>query len=185
MKTNIIGFIFSLLVFVIFIVLAIVFQSTNYLYTASILPLVIVPFLPDIKAGQFVDPAKSGNQVRLIRLQGNEPSASDLLVIAFEQGFVDWRRKTLYFRLEDAVPYASLQPEPYTVSIAVLGYDLKKHPRKKNWIGVSLQNIAGRTKHLSYTTNEINRLVIQLQDIRDLQQPPASRHTSAGNSLQA
>lgn len=184
-KTNTYGLVISILLFVIFIVLAIVFESIDYLYAASLLPIFIVVFLPDIRSGQYLKAAKHGNRVRLIKLQGNEAAPDDLFIIAFEPGYVNWQRSILYFDIADAVTYAELQPESYTASMAILKYDLKLHPSKNNWIGVSLNQVVQRTKQLSYTTNEINRLVIQMQDIHELQQQARSKHTSAGSSLQA
>jgi hypothetical protein len=184
-KTNTFGLIFSILLFVIFIVLSIMFESTDYLYVASMLPLFIVLFLPDLKSSQYIKPAKQGNKVRLIKLQEKEPSPTDLFVISFEPGYVQWHRENLYFRLSDAVTHANLPPDPHTASMAVLQYDLKRHPRKKNWIGVSLKQIVPRTQQLSYTPNEINRLVIQMQDIHNVLQHTPYTTASTGSDIQA
>jgi hypothetical protein len=184
---NIYGLILSLLLFVIFILLAIVYQSTDYLYMATVLPLVIVPFLPDIKSNQYVKPAKQGNRVQLIKVQGTEPSPHDLLVIAFDPGYLQWNSRTLYFNLDDALLYDSLKSDGFTASITVLNFDLRLHKRKKGWIGVSLKNLAERTTQLSYTTDEINRIVIQMQDLNVLLNIPGTPSTtsaSASRSMQ-
>jgi hypothetical protein len=185
MKKNTIGLIFSILLFLIFILLAIMFQSTTYLYVASILPLVIVPFLPDISSNQYIRTDKQENQVQIIKLQDKEATSSDLLVISFEPGFIDWRKKYLYFHNETAVVLTALQQDPYTASMSVLKYDLKRHPRKKNWVGISLQNLIQRTPQLSYTTEEINRLVIRMEDLNELLHLPKSHGSSVDRGLQA
>lgn len=259
-KLSIFGLILTVLLFVIFILLAIKFESTDYLYIASMIPIIIVPFLPDIKTNQYLNPSKHRNKVQLIKVQqvqeqkfigemcqvqelyqeqeqqqsechgleqglghGQEQElgqnreldqsqdqaldqsqrqgrvldqnpeleqaigqgSSGRLVISFEPSHIDWQRETLYIKLDGAVTHASLPPGPHTISMAVLKFDLKVHPRKKNWIGISLKNIRQRTAQLPYTTNEINRLIIQMQDIEELLQPPASRTTNVGNGIQA
>jgi hypothetical protein len=185
MKTNTYGLLLSILLFLSFIVLAIKFESTAYLYIASIFPLVIVPFLPDIRSSQYIRTDKPGQHVRLIKLRRSEETPSDLLVIAFEPGFILWQKNMLYFKIEDAVTHAALLPEDYIVTMPVLKFDLKPHPRKKNWVGISLPQIIQRTQHLSFTTAEINRLVIFMKDLKEVLNLPDKRIPSADRSLQA
>lgn len=168
MKTNIIGLIFSTLLFLIFIVLSLVFKSTQYLYIASVCPLLIVPFLPDIRSSQTIRPDKDGSKVRLIQLQGTEAADSDLLVITFEPGYIRWQCGRLYFNPDDIMTYASLPQDELTVTMPVLKFDLLPRLRQKKWVGISLSNLAERTSQLSFTTNEINRLVIRMADLNEL-----------------
>jgi hypothetical protein len=185
MKSNTIGLILSILLFLIFILLAFMFQSTQYLYVSSALPLVIVPFLPDIRSNQYIRSNKQRDRVQLFILQDQEASSSDLLVIAFEPGYIKWRKKYVYFHIKEATVHTGLLPNAYTASMSILKYDLKRHPRKKNWAGISLQNLIQRTSQLSYTTKEINRFVIRMEDLNELLLFPASRNSSVDRGMQA
>jgi hypothetical protein len=185
MKRSTYGLIISILLFLIFIVLAIKLQSTVYLYVASVLPLVIVPLLPDFRTSQYIRTDKPKQPVRLIKLRNQGENEGALFIIAFAPGYVNWRRNRLYFNTEDAVTYAALLPEDYIVTMPVLKYDLKRHPRKKNWVGISLPQLKQRTKQLSYTTKEINRFIIQMEDLDEILRLPAKNTASVDRSLQA
>jgi hypothetical protein len=185
MKSNTIGLILSVLLFLIFILLSIMFQSIKYLYVASVLPLVIVPFLPDIRSNQYIRSDKQSGQVQLFIIQGQEATSSDLLVIAFEPGYMKWQKKYVYFHGKEASVHAALQQNAYTASMSVLKYDLKRHPRKKNWVGISLQNLIQRTSQLSYTTEEINRFIIRMEDLNEVLRIPASQNASVDRGMQA
>jgi hypothetical protein len=185
MKRSTYGLIISVLLFLIFIVLAIKLESTAFLYMASVLPLIIVPLLPDLRSSQYIRTDKPNQPVRLIKLRSSEELTGALFLIAFEPGYVQWHKNHLYFNFEDAVTYAALLPEDYIVTMPVLKYDLKRHPRKKNWVGISLPQLKQRMKQLSYTTKEINRFVIQMEDLNETLQLPAKSSSSVDPGLQA
>ncbi|MBD0379881.1 hypothetical protein [Paenibacillus sedimenti] len=185
MKSNKFGLLISVLLFLTFIVLSVVFQSTIYLYIASVCPLLIVPFLPDIRSNQFIKPNQAKGAVRLITMEGKESADSNLLVILFEPGYVKWDRAKLFFNLDDVMKDVYVKPDPYAASMTVLKYDLSVHARKKNWIGISLTQLEQRTGQLSYTTNEINRLVIRIADLHELLRLPQAKHASASRGIGA
>ncbi|NQX68733.1 hypothetical protein HQN90_21645 [Paenibacillus alba] len=185
MKPNQFGLITSLLLFLIFIVLSLVFQSTTYLYIASVGPLLIVPFLPDIRTSQFIKPNQAKGAVRLITMENKDKADSDFLVIYFEPGYVNWTSGKLYFHLDDVMKNVYIKPDPLAAAMTVLKYDLFLHRSKKNWVGISLNQLKQRTEQLSYTTNEINRLVIQLSDVNELLQRPISQPAATGQSVGA
>lgn len=185
MKPNHFGLITSLLLFLTFIVLSLMFQSTIYLYIASVCPLLIVPFLPDIRSNQFIKPNQAKGAVRLITMENKDKADSDFLVILFEPGYVRWKRGKLFFNMEDIMKDVYIKPDPLAATMTVLKYDLFLHRRKKNWIGISLTQLEQRTEHLSYTTNEINRLVIRMSDVNELLQRPITKSTAAGQSIGA
>ncbi|MDU0203907.1 MULTISPECIES: hypothetical protein [Paenibacillus] len=185
MKPNHFGLITSSILFLTFIVLSLVFQSTTYLYIASVGPLLIVPFLPDIRSGQYIKPNQAKGAVRLITMENKDKSGSDFLVILFEQGFVKWDRRQLYFNLDDVMKDVYIKPDPFAATMTVLKYDLSLHRKKKNWIGISLPQLQQRMSQLSYTTNEINRIVIQLSDVNELLQKTVSQPAAAGRSVGA
>lgn len=185
MKPNHFGLITSSLLFLTFIVLSLVFQSTTYLYIASVCPLLIVPFLPDLRSTQFIKPHQAKGAVRLITMENKDKSDAGFLVILFDQGFVKWKSRQLYFNLDDIMKDVYIKPDPFAATMTVLKYDLFLHRRKKNWVGISLPQLQQRMGQLSYTTNEINRLVIQMSDISDLLQKPVSQPAAAGRSVGA
>ncbi len=185
MKPNHFGLITSLLLFLTFIVLSLMFQSTIYLYIASVCPLLIVPFLPDIRSNQFIKPNQAKGAVKLITMENKDKADSDFLVILFEPGYVRWKRGKLFFNMEDIMKDVYIKPDPLAATMTVLKYDLFLHRRKKNWIGISLTQLEQRTEHLSYTTNEINRLVIRMSDVNELLQRPVNQPAAAGQSIGA
>jgi hypothetical protein len=186
MKKSIYVLITSVLLFLIFIVLAIQLESTVYLYVASIFPIIIVPLLPDIRLNHYIRADKHSRQVRLIKLRKAGESSNDLFVIAFAPGYIRWNKTSkLYFNFDEADTYAALLPEDDIVTMPILKYDLNTHPRKKKWVGISLPQIIQRTKKLSYTTKEINRLVIQMEDLNEVLKLPVQRNSSMDGGLQA
>jgi hypothetical protein len=185
MKPNHFGLITSSILFLTFIVLSLVFQSTTYLYIASVGPLLIVPFIPDIRSGQYIRPNQAKGAVRLITMENKDKSGSDFLVILFDQGFVKWDHKQLYFNLDDVMKDVYIKPDPFAATMTVLKYDLSLHRSKKGWVGISLAQLQQRMSQLSYTTNEINRIVIQLSDVHELLQKTVSQPAAAGRSVGA
>ncbi|TXK85293.1 hypothetical protein [Paenibacillus sp. N3.4] len=185
MKPKTFGLLISSLLFLIFIVLSLLFQSTTYLYVASVCPLLIVPFLPDIRTSQFIKPNQAKGAVRLIKMENADAADSDLLVILFDPGYVNWNRAKLYFHLDDIMKDVYVKPDPFAATMTVLKFDLLLDRSKKNWIGISLAQLEQRTEQLSYTTNEINRLVISMSDLSELLLMPHSRPTAAGQSIGA
>lgn len=185
MKPNRIGLITSILLFLIFIVLSLLFESTTYLFIASFCPLLIVPFLPDLRSGQFIKPNQARGAVRLITMENKDKSGSDFLVILFEPGYVKWKSSKLYFNLDDVMKDVYIKPDPFAATMTVLKYDLFPHRSKKNWVGISLKQLQQRMGQLSFTTNEINRIIIQLSDIAEVVQGPVPKQASSGRSVGA
>jgi hypothetical protein len=186
MKKSTYVLITSVLLFLIFIVLAIQLESTTYLYLASIFPIIIVPLLPDIRLNHYINARKDSGQVRLIKLRKAGESTNDLFVIAFAPGYVRWNKTSrLYFNFDEAVTHTALLPEDDIVTMPILKYDLEPHPRKKNWVGISLPQLVQRTSKLSYTTKEINRLVIQMDDLNEVLKLPVKHNASIDGGLQA
>ncbi|UJF34407.1 hypothetical protein [Paenibacillus hexagrammi] len=119
-------------------------------------------------------PNQAGSTFRIMRLSEYESQdESGLLAIVFEPGDVSWQRKMLYFHIEDIVTTASIQPHELSASIAALPFDLKPHPSKKGWVGISLRQLAARIEQLSVTTAEINRIIIRMDDLQQIM--PSSR----------
>jgi hypothetical protein len=184
MKKNII-LTLGILMFLASAGLAVRLESTVFLYISSILPLFIVPFLPDVGTHQYIKPAKQSDQVEIIR-PATDSGPSGLLLIRFQPGFVKWNKKMLYFSLKDISAYPTLPiREEYTASLSVLKYDLKPHPTKKGWIGIRIPHLLQRMEQLSYTTQEINRLVIRMEDLQELASLSLPSTPSRQKSVQA
>jgi len=183
MKTKTYGLLFSSLLFAIFLVLTFIFKSVPFLYVTSVCPLLIVPFLPDIRSAQYIRMNRSDASVRIISVQGREPGPSDLFVIGLAPGYIRWECEYLYFDVRDAVPYAALPQRELAASLAVLPFDLKPHRRNKYMVGISLANLKTRTAQLAVTTQEINRLVVRTSDVMELTGHRRSQPAAAGRSL--
>jgi hypothetical protein len=179
MKSSIIFWI-GLLIMISCIVLAIPTESVFLLYTASVLPVVFVPFLPDFGSNQYIKPAKQKGQVETIRIV-IDAGASPLLLIRFQPGYLRWNKKLLYFSLNDISAYPTLPiRNDLTASLSVLKHDLKRHPRKKDWVGIRIGHLKERTRHMSYTLNEINRLVLRMEDVQEFVSPSFSSSATRG-----
>ncbi|MFC0214540.1 hypothetical protein ACFFK0_19080 [Paenibacillus chartarius] len=184
MKLKTLAFWISLVLFGLFLALSVVYESTIYLYIASALPVLFVPLLPDFGSNQYIKPGKNRGQVEIIRTT-SDSGASPLIMIRFYPGYVRWNKKWLYFSVSGISAYPMLAiPGDQTATLSALLHDLKAHPRKKGWIGIRLANLKQRTQNMSYTLQEINRLVIHVEDIQQVLTPgkgvssPASKSTS-------
>lgn len=174
----------GLIIFVLLLALSILYESTAYLYIASVLPVLFVPFLPDFGSNQYINPGKNPDQVEIIRFSGKS-AASPLLMIRFRPGYLHWSKKWLYFSVSDISPYPTLPiPDDKTASLSALRHDLKPHPRRRGWIGVRIDHMKLRTQHLSYTLKEINRIVVRMEDVQELLKPDVASNVRSKN-LQA
>jgi hypothetical protein len=166
----------GLLLFLITFGLSVLFQSAILLYIASAMPMLVVPFLPDLQSSQFL---KTRRNVEIVRLNEGDP-ASETLVITFEPERIYWNRKYLYISLDKVESVSQLQSKEHTVAMTVLRHDLK-FQHKKNRIGIYLPNLIERLGAMPYTPNEVNRLVLRMDDVRDAIMPETMR-VSIGQS---
>ncbi|WP_409341955.1 hypothetical protein [Paenibacillus sp. MBLB4367] len=163
----------GLLVFGLLIALAIWQQSAYLLYAASAVPLLIVPFIPDIRSNQHLKASRKDN-VQIYKLATIEGAPANHLIVQFEPGKVNWNRKMLYVSMKDAPTVAKDVFAPDSASVPVLTFDLVLHKRKSDLIGILLQNVKQRTSSFSFTTEEITRLVIRLEDLAEPAAPARS-----------
>jgi len=156
----------SIVLFLALVALAIVFESTQYLYAASGLPIVIVLLLPDIQ-NQYIHSSKKKQQARFTKHGEGDEAA---VAITFAPGYVQWKRNKLYFRLESIAgsDQADGATDNDAVSLGVLPFDLCVHPRKRGWVGIDLPQLAERTRNLSVTTQEVTRFVIRVNDLENV-----------------
>lgn len=175
----------GLLLFCLFLALSFFYESTVFLYIASVLPVLFVPLLPDFGSNQYIKPVKHPGQVEIVRISINT-AASPLLLIRFRPGYLRWNKKWLYFSLDDISGYPTLPiPDDRTASLSVLQHDLKRHPRRREWIGIRVDAVKERTRHMSFTLNEINRIVIRVEDVKALLETNVPKTTTRSKSLQA
>jgi hypothetical protein len=173
----------AVFLFVALLGLALLFQSELFIYAASAIPILIVVVLPDIRQNQYLHSTKSAGNVQFVKVaNGDEP----LIVISFQPGFVRWHCRKLYFDLND-LQLDSVETLPAAgdaASISLLSFDLTAHPRRTGWFGINLRQISQRTANLPYTTEEVNRFVIQIKDLEEVSliMAAASSPVVAGNS---
>ncbi|CAG7646629.1 hypothetical protein ACFQI7_23970 [Paenibacillus allorhizosphaerae] len=155
----------SIVLFLALIALAIVFESTQFLYAASALPIVIVLLLPDIQ-NQYIHSNKKKQALFTKHGEGDEAA----IAITFSPGYVQWKRNKLYFRIDSVAVSDKTEAAvgADAVSLGVLPFDLCVHPRKAGWVGIDLSQIAERTRGLSFTTKEVTRLVIRMNDLETI-----------------
>lgn len=153
-------------VFLALIGVAIMLQSAIYLYAASAMPILIVMALPDARTNQYIRGKKALEAVKIYKLSDEE---NPLLILTCQPGFIHWNSKKLYFNLNDvqSTPHSAELANEEHASLSVLGFDLTAHPSKTGWIGIDLAQLKLRTANLSYTTDEITRLVIPMKDLEE------------------
>lgn len=169
-KNNVKWFWTFIIIFAALLGLALVFQSEMFIYAASAIPILIVLFLPDINKYQYI---RSGKHAKNVAIYKQDNGEETLIIIAFQPGFLRWKARKMFFHLNDisedpSIANAVLQGSGGTVaSIPVLSFDLAAHKRKTGWISIDLAQLEQRTTNLSYTTDEINRLVIRMKDLEE------------------
>jgi hypothetical protein len=182
-KKQIWSLIGAVFLFVALLGLALLFESELFIYAASAIPILIVLVLPDIRQNQYMHSGKNASNVQFVKVaNGDEP----LIVISFQPGFVRWHCRKLYFDLND-LQLNSAETLPSvgnSASISLLSFDLSAHPRRAGWFGIDLAQISQRTANLSYTTEEVNRFVIQMKDLEEVSliMAVASSSVAASNS---
>ncbi|SCW43545.1 hypothetical protein SAMN04487970_10074 [Paenibacillus tianmuensis] len=185
----------SVILFIGLLGLSVYYESIVYLHAASALPIAIVVFLPDLGRHQYIR-SKPKAGVRFVKQTiGGDP----VLTIAFKPGFIRWdQNRKLYFHLNSmGNSESSGAPEAKAAggsgsteaALAVLPFDLSLHPRKQGWIGIDLPQLAERTRSLSYTTDEVSRLLIRMADLEEaamkVMVTPGAVTANKGKQLQA
>lgn len=159
----------GILLFVLLIVLAIKNESSFLLYAASILPFLLVPFLPDIPSGQWLKPSGKKGNVTIYRTEASAETHDGLIVIDFTPGTIHWNKRKLFFSINSVPSTVYTVPEtPGIATLSVLPYDLFIHPRKKNCYGIELKHLLERAASFSFTTEEVGRLIIRMADLQQL-----------------
>jgi hypothetical protein len=166
-KSSLKYFSIGVLCIVICISLAYVLQSAYLLYAASILPFFILPFLPDFATDQKIFPLKKDKSIQVYGVTASDQTPS-YVVIEFKPGRIQWSKKILYFSADHVAvaPTKSLKQD--AVALPVLKYDLILKKGKYRWVGIQLNHLIERSGTFPFRMKEVNRLVISIQDIKDL-----------------
>jgi hypothetical protein len=184
-KNHLKFFILGLFLIVICLLLAFLMKSANMLFAASLIPFLIAPFMPDIRSKQMIKPYSKSLQV--YGVANSDKQEPNYVVIEFQPGHIHWNQNLLYFSVDHI---AVMEPGHYTnqaAALPVLRYDLVLRRGKKRWIGIYLKHLVERSSSFSFTINEVNRLVISMQDIKDLLSENAinmSKSTGKSKQLQ-
>jgi hypothetical protein len=165
MKTNYFALTLSILSFLIICSLAFIFESIIFIYIASACPIIIVSLLPNSRAAQWIRSGKDTDKVDLYIIEGKESAETDLLIITFQNNYIDWDKNVLYFSLGKVPRVTKDHLDQNAATLTVLRHDLVMHPKKRGWVGIALSQLAQRVEYLSYTTEEVNRLAIRVTDV--------------------
>ncbi|WJH35075.1 hypothetical protein N6H14_02860 [Paenibacillus sp. CC-CFT747] len=172
----------GIILFGLLIAVAILQQSAYLLYAASVVPILVVPLMPDIRSNQWLKQGASG--VKAYTSIHDSPEA-DLMVVRFPKGSIRWKRHILYVPIPAAHERESAEGgDADATTITALAYDLVVPKRRKNYIGIRLPNVIQRSVGLPFPLTEVNRIVIRMEDVRHAHAAP-SRPASTGRNLQA
>jgi hypothetical protein len=177
-------FAIGLFLIVVCIVLAFYIQSAYLLFTASILPILILPFLPDIRTKQTIEPLKNNKSIQVYGVTDDNQKAK-YVVIEFKPGKIHWSKQILYFSADHVAlaPTTSLKQDAAALPIHKSDLMLKKG--KYRWVGIRLNSLAERVSSFPFKLNKVNRLVISIQDIQELfQEKKHSRKRTVNKSKQ-
>lgn len=174
----------GLILFTGLITSAILLQSAYLLYAATGIPIMLVPFIPDVKTSQTVKPGHPSSRMRIYRTD-NE-AGEGFIILESLQGGIPWNRKRIYFPVA-GLPSAAPSAYPAgTAGVPVLQYDLIPHRRKEGYYGIEMANVAARFRTLSYPPDEVTRLVIRMEDLRSADPAHLGARTAAvSKSVQA
>jgi hypothetical protein len=184
-KHNLKIFVLGLLIIVVCLALAFLLQSAYMLFAASIIPFLIAPFFPDLRTNQMINP--NSKSIQVYGVAGSNTAEPTYIVIEFKPGQIHWSQRLIYFSVDHI---AVAKPGDYTnqaAALPVLRYDLVLRRGKKRWIGIYLRHLVERSSSFSFTINEVNRLVITMQDVKDLLSENTvnrSKSTSKSKQLQ-
>jgi hypothetical protein len=178
-------FAIGLFLIVFCIVLAFYIQSAYLLFTASILPVLILPFLPDIRTKQTIEPLKNNKSIQVYGVTADDNQTAKYVVIEFKPGKIHWSKQILYFSADHVAlaPTTSLKQDAAALPIHKSDLVLKKG--KYRWVGIRLNNLDERASSFPFKLSKVNRLVISIQDIQDLfQEKNHSRKRTVNKSKQ-
>jgi hypothetical protein len=182
-KHNLKLFILGLLLIIICLATAFLLQSAYMLFAASVIPFLIAPFFPDLRTNQMIDP--NSKSIQVYGIAGSNKDEPNYIVIEFKPGRIHWNHKLIYFSVDHITVAEPGYHTNQAAALPVLRYDLVLRKGRKRWIGIYLRHLVERSSSFSFTINEVNRLVISMQDVKDLlSENTVSMSKSAAKSKQ-
>lgn len=174
----------GILLITILIIMAFNQQNAYLLFIASVMPLLIVPFLPDIRTNQWVSSTDKNRSVQIFKLSSRPDTPVKFVVIQFNPGTINWRKHLLCFSILDlpTVTQANFNPSA-AATLSVLKHDLVAY--KKHSVGIDLKYLASRSTGFSYTLDEVERLLIPIQEIQELYDQFSSKVNKTTTSVPA
>ncbi|MDF2670347.1 MAG: hypothetical protein K0R67_2653, partial [Paenibacillus sp.] len=103
---------------------------------------------------------------------------AEWLVVTFKPGTIQWNRRWLIVPTEGISTNNQNYNDDYTASVTVLKYDLKTRKSRNGTISIKLSNLSQRITGLSYTVNEVNRLMIRMEDLQSIVELPVVAATA-------
>lgn len=174
----------GIILFAALILAAIKLQSAYCLYAASAIPVLLVPFLPDLPSAQRLKPGSKSSGIRMYRTSSLPDDG--FLIIETEPGAIAWSRRKLLFSVAGVPVVSAAIHGGMSAGLTVLPYDLFHARKKKNLYGIHLPQLNDRLRTLSYTTDEVTRLVIRMEDLAALDPAyGAVRNAQVGKGLEA
>ena len=186
-KTSFKYFTIGILAIAICLGLAFAIQSAYLLFAASLIPLLILPFLPDLRSNQQIDPLTKNKNIQVYGVTSAENQPS-YVVIEFKPGKVLWNKITLYFSADHVVVAPAAGLKQNAIALPIYKNDLVIKKGKHRWVGIKLKDMTERSNGLSLKLNQVNRLVISIEDIKELfneASPTHKRSVKKGKQLQA
>jgi hypothetical protein len=186
-KTSFKYFAIGLLGIVICLVLAYVLQSAYLLFAASLLPLLILPYLPDIRSNQQIDPLSKNKSIQVYGITSDESQPS-YVVIEFKPGKILWSKQTLYFSADHVAIAPTTRLKSNAIALPIYKSDLVIKKGKYRWVGIKLNGMTERSNSFSFKLKQVNRLVVSIQDIKELfkeASPTHKRSVKKSKQLQA
>jgi hypothetical protein len=143
--------------------------------------------LPDIRSNQQIDPLTKNKSIQVFGVTTDENQPS-YVVIEFKPGKVLWNKQMLYFSADHVAiaPTAGLKPN--AIALPIYKNDLVIKKGKYRWVGIKLKHMAERSSSFSFKLKQVNRLVISIQDIKELfkeASPTHKRTVKKSKQLQA
>ncbi|MEI7028115.1 hypothetical protein [Paenibacillus sp. y28] len=164
----------GILVFLAIFAASWVFESPILLYIASAIPMIVVPFIPDLPKNQTIRHRRS-KHISLVKVRTDEQSPESV-VITFKPGAIRWDARSLVLDLEelnDAIPVVQHIPEQkHAAVLTVLQHDLRITGKKNRQVAIYLPNLHDRCQSLSYELESVNRLILRMEDVYMLISPP-------------
>ncbi|QGQ98108.1 hypothetical protein EHS13_26080 [Paenibacillus psychroresistens] len=186
-KTSFKFFAIGLLGIVICLVLAYVLQSAYLLFAACVLPLLILPYMPDIRTNQEINPLSKNKSIQVYGITSGENQAS-YVVIEFKPGRIIWSKHALYFSADHVAMAPTSSLKSNAIALPIYKSDLIIKKGKHRWVGIKLKGMTERSSKFSFKLKQVNRLVVSIQDIKELfkeASPAHKRSIKKSKQLQA